>query len=107
MQELKALDIRMESFIHHYFQEEGKRDAGCMCGRSLLFLACQPLRRKNAELKQIEVEAEITPFEPLLKKQKSAKAFFEQNEKATFIEAIRDVLHQMTTRWADNEKKSC
>ena len=106
VQELKALDIRMESFIHHYFQEEWEKGMQAACAEDPYFsLSLSAPEEKNAELKQIEVEAEIAPFEPLLKKQKSAKAFFEQNEKATFIEAIRDVLHQMTTRWADNEKE--
>ncbi|AVM24193.1 dynamin family protein [Bacillus pumilus] len=106
VQELKALDIRMESFIQRYFQEEWEKGLQTACAEDPYFsLRLSPPEEKNAELKQIEVEAELTPFEPLLKKQKSAKVFFEQNGKAAFIEAIRDILHQLTTKWADKEKE--
>lgn len=106
VQELKALDIRMESFINKYFQEEWEKGLQAVCAEDPYFsLRLSSPEEKNAELKQIAVEAELTPFEPLLKKQKSAKAFFEQNGKATFIEAIRDVLLQFTTLWADKEKE--
>ena len=106
IQELKALDIRMESFIHQYFQEEWEKGLQKACAEDPYFsLSLSPPEEKNAELKQIEVEAELTPFEPLLKKQKSAKVFFEQNGKAAFIEAIRDILHQLTMKWADKEKE--
>lgn len=106
VQELKALDIRMESFIHQYFQEEWEKGLQAACAEDPYFsLSLSPPEEKNAELKQIEVESELTPFEPLLKKQKSAKVFFEQNGKAAFIEAIRDILHQLTTKWADKEKE--
>ncbi|MGG4210477.1 dynamin family protein [Bacillus safensis] len=106
VQELKALDIRMESFITQYFKEEWEKGLQAACAEDPYFsLRLSPPDEKNAELKQIEVEADLTPFEPLLKKQKSAKAFFEQNGKAAFIEAIRDVLFQLTTKWADKEKE--
>ncbi|MER3126369.1 dynamin family protein [Bacillus pumilus] len=106
VQELKALDIRMESFIQRYFLEEWEKGLQAACAEDPYFsLRLSPPEEKNAELKQIEVEAELTPFEPLLKKQKSAKVFFEQNGKAAFIEAIRDILHQLTTKWADKEKE--
>ncbi|AVI41358.1 dynamin family protein [Bacillus pumilus] len=106
VQELKALDIRMESFIHQYFQEEWEKGLQAACADDPYFsLSLSPPEEKNAELKQIEVEAELTPFEPILKKQKSAKVFFEQNGKAAFIEGIRDILHQVTSKWADKEKE--
>lgn len=106
VQELKALDIRMESFILQYFQEEWEKGLQGACADDPYFsLSLSPPEEKNAELKQIEVEAELMPFEPILKKQKSAKVFFEQNGKAAFIEAIRDILHQVTTKWADKEKE--
>lgn len=106
VQEIKALDIRMESFIHQYFQEEWEKGMQAACAEDPYFsLSLSRPEEKNAELKQIEVEAELTPFEPLLKKQKSAKAFFEQNGKAAFIESVRDVLLELTTLWADKEKE--
>ena len=106
VQEIKALDIRMESFILQYFQEEWEKGLQGACAEDPYFsLRLSPPDEKNAELKQIEVEADLSPFEPLLKKQKSAKAFFEQNEKAAFIEAVRDVLLELTTKWADKEKE--
>ncbi|MDG3043500.1 hypothetical protein OE903_04060 [Bacillus sp. B6(2022)] len=66
-------------------RRSGKRDAGCMCGRSLLSLSLSAPEEKNAELKQIEVEAEIAPFEPLLKKQKSAKAFLNKMKRLRLL----------------------
>ncbi|MEW6978822.1 dynamin family protein [Bacillus pumilus] len=106
VQELKALDIRMESFINQYFQEEWEKGMQAACAEDPYFsLRLSPPEEKKAELKQIEVEAELSQFEPLLKKQKSAKAFFEQNGKAACIEAIRDILLQLTTEWADKEKE--
>ncbi|MEI4788833.1 dynamin family protein [Bacillus sp. FJAT-53060] len=105
VQELKALDIRMESFINQYFHEEWEKGMQAACAEDSYFsLRLSPPDEKNAELKQIEVEAEFAAFEPLLKKQKTAKAFFEQNGKASFIEAVRDILLHLTTRWADKEK---
>ncbi|OLP65048.1 hypothetical protein BACPU_20040 [Bacillus pumilus] len=105
VQELKALDIRMDSFIRMYFQEEWEKGLQSACTEDPYFsLRLSPPEEKNAELKQIEVKADLTPFEPLLKKQKSAKAFFEQNGKAAFIEAIRDILLPLTSSWAEKEK---
>ncbi|WP_353855466.1 dynamin family protein [Bacillus sp. Bos-x628] len=106
VQEIKALDIRMESFIKSYFQEEWEKGMQAACAEDPYFSLRLALPdEKNGALKQIEVEVELTQFEPLLNKQKSAKAFFEQNGKAVLIEAIREVLLQLTSMWADQEQK--
>ncbi|MFS0656754.1 dynamin family protein [Bacillus sp. 179-C3.3 HS] len=106
VQEIKALDIRMESFIKKYFQEEWRKGIQTACADDPYFsIRLSPQEEKSAELKQIEVETELALFEPFLKKQKSAKAFFEQNGKAALIEAIRDVLLHITTKWAEREEE--
>lgn len=52
VQELKALDIRMESFIHHYFQEEWEKGMQAACAENPYFsLSLSAPEEKNAEPK--------------------------------------------------------
>ncbi|MGE6629668.1 dynamin family protein [Bacillus sp. NPDC077027] len=106
VQELKALDIRMDSFMNMYFQEEWTKGLqGKLAENEYFSVQLSAPEGKTQQLKQIEVKADRKPFESQLKKQKSAKTFFEQNGKAELIEELRDELLKLTAKWAEKEKE--
>lgn len=108
LQELKALDIRMENIMLKY---AGEQWANAVKER----LADNPYfavhitadRPETGSWETAAASADEGEFADELKMFKTPKAFFQQNGKARLVEAFTAKLSAITDEWIQREKRTC
>ncbi|ASB88771.1 dynamin family protein [Bacillus sonorensis] len=107
LQELKALDIRIENMMVKYADEQW----GAALQQKLegnpyfsVHLKAEPPKAGGAVADGVSAEEAV--FREELKTFKSPKAFFQQNGKARLVESLTSKLSSITDEWIQHEKQT-
>ncbi|MED2943552.1 dynamin family protein [Bacillus swezeyi] len=107
LQELKALDIRIENMVVKYADEQWAGTIRQKLADNAYFsvhIAPEPPQTDSWDT--AEAAADERAFADELKKFKTPKAFFQQNGKARLIESLASKLSDITAGWIRHEKQA-
>jgi len=107
LQELKALDIRMENMMLKFAGEQWANAVKeRLAGNSYFSVHIQAERPENDNWETAEASADEGEFTDELKMFKTPKTFFQQNGKARLVEAFTAKLSAITDKWIQREKQT-
>ncbi|XSC70229.1 dynamin family protein [Bacillus licheniformis] len=107
LQELKALDIRMENLMLKFAGEQWANAVKeRLAGNPYFSVHIQADRPETESWETTEASADEGEFTDELKMFKTPKTFFQQNGKARLVEAFTAKLSAITDNWIQREKQT-